>query len=65
MNRQERQAQERSAYIKEESQKLSSMANARTGRPNEREPYPDLGDTYWKRQAALNEFIATGAKNAK
>lgn len=65
MNRQERQAQERREYIKEESQKLTSMANARTGRPGEREPYPDLGETYWKRQAVLNEFTATGAKNGE
>jgi hypothetical protein len=56
MTKQERQAEDKREYVKEETQKLASMAKARTGRPGECEPYPDLGDTYWKRRQALNSF---------
>jgi hypothetical protein len=64
MNRQERHVQERREYIKEETQKLASYARTVEGHSTERDPYPELGNTYWKRREALNDFIA-GAKNGE
>jgi hypothetical protein len=52
----QRQAEEKRQYVKEEARALDGMVTARTGRPGEREEYPDLGAAYWARRTALNEF---------
>jgi hypothetical protein len=46
-SKQQRRLDDRAAYHKELESKKRGILNARTGRPGEQDPYPDLGDRYW------------------
>ena len=47
-NKTQRREEDRQYYSMELTKKMNSKLLARTGRPGEKEEYPDPGPAYWK-----------------